>query len=167
MVEKDLIIKEKLDHSGLFNFSELYSYMHSWFKNNLYGVNEEKYSEKVSGASRDISFEWKATKKISDYFRIEDMIKVDVVGLTEVEVEIDGKKKRMNKGKIAMEIKGILLKDPKNTWDETVPVYKFLREAYDKYIIPQRINSVVERVEVEARAFKDEVKAYLELTGKR
>lgn len=167
MVEKDLIIKEKLDHSGLFNFSELYSYMHSWFKNNLYGVNEEKYSEKVSGASRDISFEWKAAKKISDYFRIEDMIKVDVVGLTEVEVEIDGKKKRMNKGKITMEIKGILLKDPKNTWDETVPVYKFLREAYDKYIIPQRINSVVERVEVEARAFKDEVKAYLELTGKR
>src|SRR3972149_7754904 len=106
MVEKDQIIKEKLDHAGIFNFSELYTFMHMWLKDNLYGVNEEKYSEKVSGAARDISFEWKATRKMSDYFKIEHTIKVEIAGLTEVEVEIDGKKKKMNRGKIAMEIKG-------------------------------------------------------------
>lgn len=167
MVEKDQVIKEKLDHSGLFNFAELYTFMHSWFKNNLYGVNEERYTEKVSGATRDIAFEWKATKKISDYFRIEDGVKVDVMGLSDVEVEIDGKKKKMNKGKITVEIKGIMLKDPKNTWDETVPVYKFMREVYDKYIIPQRIEAMTDKIESDVRAFKDEVKAYLELTGKR
>ena len=167
MVEKDQIIKEKLEHSGLFNFSDLYTYMHTWLKSNLYGVNEERYSEKVSGAARDISFGWKATKKVSDYFKIEDTIKVDVNGLTEVEVEIDGKKKKMNKGKITIEITGVLIKDQKNTWDETYPVYKFLREVYDKYIIPQRIDFMVEKVEDDVRAFKDEVKAYLELTGRR
>ncbi len=167
MVEKDQIIKEKLDHSGLFNFAELYTFMHSWLKNSLYGVNEEKYGEKVSGTTRDISFEWKAVKKVSDYFKIENSIKVDVVGLSEVEVEIDGKKKKMNKGKITIEVKGVLVKDPKNTWDETIPVYKFMREIYDKYIIPQRIDSMNDKVEGDVRAFKDEVKAYLELTGKR
>jgi hypothetical protein len=167
MVEKDQIIKEKLDHSGIFNFSELYTFMHTWLKDNLYGVNEEKYSEKVSGAARDISFEWKATRDISDYFKIEHTIRFDIIGLTEVEVEIDGKKKRMNRGKIAMEIKGVLVKDRKNTWDETSAVYKFLREVYNKYIIPSRIEAMENKVEVDARSFKDEVKAYLELTGKR
>ncbi len=167
MVEKDQIIKEKLDHSGIFNFSELYTFMHSWLKDNLYGVNEEKYSEKVSGAARDISFEWKATRDISDYFRIEHTIRFEITGLTEVEVEIDGKKKKMNKGKIAMEIKGVLIKDRKNTWEETSAVYKFLREVYDKYIIPTRIDAMENKVEGDARSFKDEVKAYLELTGKR
>jgi len=167
MVEKDQIIKEKLDHAGIFNFSELYTFMHMWLKDNLYGVNEEKYSEKVSGAARDISFEWKATRKMSDYFKIEHTIKVEIAGLTEVEVEIDGKKKKMNRGKIAMEIKGVLIKDPKNTWDETVPVYRFLRETYDKYIIPKRITSMEDKIESDVRAFKDEIKAYLELTGKR
>ncbi len=167
MVAKDQIIKEKLDHTGIFSFSELYSFMHTWLKDNLYGVNEEKYGEKVSGAARDISFEWKATRDLSDYFRIEHTIRIDVTGLTEVEVEIDGKKKRMNKGKIAMEIKGVLIKDPKNTWDETSPIYKFLREVYDKYIIPKRIKAMEDKIENDVRAFKDEVKAYLELTGKR
>jgi len=167
MVEKDQIIKERVDHSGLFNFSELYTFMHTWLKNNLYGVNEEKYSEKVSGNTRDISIEWKATKKISDYFKIEHTIKIDIIGLSDVEVEIDGKKKKMNKGKIAMEIKGVMIKDPKNTWDETVPVYKFMREVYDKYVIPQRILSMADKIESDVRAFKDEIKAYLELTGKR
>lgn len=167
MVAKDQIIKEKLDHSGIFSFPDLYSYMHTWLKDNLYGVNEEKYGEKVSGTSRDIGFEWKATREISDYFKIEHTIKVDVIGLVDVEVEIDGKKKRMNKGKIAMEIKGVLVKDPKNTWDETKPFYKFLREAYDKYIIPSRILAMENKVEGDVRSFKDEVKAFLELSGKR
>jgi hypothetical protein len=167
MVEKDQIIKEKLDHSGIFNFSELYSYMHVWLKDNLYGVNEEKYGEKVSGSARDINLEWKATRYISDYFKIEHTIKIDVTGLTDVEVEIDGKKKRMNKGKIAMEIKGVLVKDPKNNWDETKPIYKFLREMYDKYLIPSRIFAMEQKIEGDVRSFKDEVKAFLELSGKR
>ena len=167
MVEKDQILKEKLDHTGIFNFSELYAFMHTWLKNELYGVNEEKYGEKVSGNARDITFEWKAKKKLSDYFWIEHTIKIDITGLTDVEVEIDGKKKKMNKGRIAMEIKGVLIKDPTNKWDETVPIYKFLREAYDKYIIPNRVNAMEIKVETDVRAFKDEVKAYLELTGKR
>ena len=167
MVEKDQIIKEKLDHSGIFDFGDLYSFMHNWFKDNIYGVNEERYSEKISGAARDISFEWKVTKWISDYFKIEHTVRIDVIGLTDVEVEIDGKKKKMNKGKFAMEIKGVLIKDPKNSWDETSPVYKFLRESYDKYIIPGRVRGVEDKIENDVRAFKDEVKAYLELTGKR
>jgi len=167
MVEKDQIIKEKLDHSGIFDFSELYGFMHTWLKDNLYGVNEERYSEKVSGTGRDISFEWKATKLITDYFKIEHTIRVEVTGLTEVEVEIDGKRKKMNKGKIAMEIKGVSIKDPANTWDETKPFYKFLREAYDKYIIPARVKGIADKIENDVRAFKDEVKAYLELSGKR
>jgi hypothetical protein len=167
MVAKDQILKEKLDHSGIFNFSELYSYMHAWLKDNLYGVNEEKYGEKISGNARDINFEWKATRELSEYFKIEHTIRVDVIGLSDVEVEIDGKKKRMNKGKIAMEIKGVLIKDFKNTWDETKPFYRFLRETYDKYIIPGRVKAMEDKVEIDVRAFKDEVKAFLELSGKR
>ena len=73
----------------------------------------------------------------------------------------------MNRGKIALEIKGMMIKDPKNTWDETKPIYKFLREVYDKYIIPSRVDAMRDKIEADVRTFKDEVKAYLVLTGKR
>ncbi len=167
MVEKDQILKETMDHTGLFSFSDFYTYAHTWLKDNLYGVNEERYGEKVSGNAREINFEWKAIRNLTDYFRIEMIIRITVKGLVDVEVEIDGKKKKMNKGNISMDLRGNLIKDPKSTWDETKPIYKFLRELYDKYIIPKRIVAMEEKIEFDARAFKDELKAFLELTGQR
>ena len=61
MAEKEQVLKEKLEHSGLWDFKGFYSFAHSWLKEEDYDVEEGKYSEKVSGNSRDINFEWKAT----------------------------------------------------------------------------------------------------------
>ena len=71
MSEKDRVIEEKVSHSGIFDFKSFYKYAHSWFNEEGFGVVEQKYTEKVSGNSRDISIEWAVTKKISDYFKIE------------------------------------------------------------------------------------------------
>jgi len=117
MTDKDAVLKEKVEHSGLFDFAGFYSFAHSWFKEQKYGVNEKKYSEKVKGNARDLRIEWAATKAISDYFKIELDITFEVWGMTEVEVEIDGEKKKMNKGTIGAEIKGTLVKDYDSKWE--------------------------------------------------
>ena len=166
MTDKDQIIKEKLSHSGYFDFSALYSYAHTWFKNEGYGVNEEKYAEKVKGNAREINIEWKATKTVSDYFKIEHSIKFEIKDLTEVEAEIEGKKKKMNKGSVDIEIKGVLIKDYESKW-ESSPFNKFMRDVYNKYIIPTRVGSMEGKVKSDAKAFKEEMKAFLELTGRR
>ena len=116
MVEKEEVIKEKITHSGVFNFSEFYSYAHSWLKEEDYGVAEEKYNEKVSGNSRDITIEWKASKEVSDYFKVSIKVEFQIEGLVDVEVEVDGKKKKTNKGKVTVDIKAALLKDPESKW---------------------------------------------------
>ena len=46
MAEKEKTIKEKVESTGLFDFPGFYKYANSWFKDNEYGVNEEKYIEK-------------------------------------------------------------------------------------------------------------------------
>jgi len=167
MAEKDILIKEKLDHSGVFDFAGFYGFAHQWWREHLYdGVTEEKYSEKVSGNTKEIYIEWKASKRLSDYWKIEQQIKLDISGLTEVEVEIDGKRKKMNKGKIAVEIKGVMIRDPDSKWDRT-PMMRFLREVYNKYVIPGRVESIEQKITADTRNWKDELKAYLDLTGKR
>src|SRR3989344_6268907 len=137
MPEKDLIIKEKVEHTGLFDFPAFYSYAHSWFVNEDYGVTEEKYSEKVSGNKRDLLIEWKASKKLSDYFKFEISVKYEISEMSEVEAEIDGKTKKMNKGKVSAEIKGLLVKDHESKW-ETSAFSKFMRDFYNRYIIQSR-----------------------------
>jgi len=42
-----------------------------------------------------------------------------------------------------------------------------LRESYDKFIIPKRIEDLTEKVALDVRAFKEELKSYLELYGRR
>ncbi|MBX4212000.1 hypothetical protein KW787_00900 [Candidatus Pacearchaeota archaeon] len=167
MAEKEQITKEKVDNSGLFDFAALYGFAHSWLKDQEgYGVVEEKYSEKVSGNSRDIDVEWKATKGVTDYFRIELGVKFEVRGLTDVEVEVDGAKRKMNRGKVSIDIKGTLIKDPDSKW-ESSPLNRFMRDVYNKYIIPSRLLEMKGRVSGDVVGFKDNLKAFLDLTGKR
>ena len=166
MVEKEEVIKEKITHSGVFNFSEFYSYAHSWLKEEDYGVAEEKYNEKVSGNSRDITIEWKASKEVSDYFKVSIKVEFQIEGLVDVEVEVDGKKKKTNKGKVTVDIKAALLKDPESKW-ESSSFNRFLREIYNKYIIPKRLENVQGKVISDVQDFKEELKSFLELTGRR
>lgn len=166
MAEKEEVIKEKLSHSGVFNFSDFYSYAHSWLKDEDYGVSEGKYAEKISGNNRNISIEWTASKQVSDYFKVSWKIEIEVEDLVDVEVEIDGKKKKMNKGKISFEIKAALFKDPESKW-ESSPFNRFLRDIYNKYIIPKRLEDVQGRIISDVQEYKETLKSFLELTGKR
>jgi hypothetical protein len=166
MAEKEQLTKEKVEHSGLMDFKALYGFAHSWLEEESYDVEEEKYSEKVSGNSRDINIDWKATKTLSDYFKCEVKVTFEVKELVEVEVEIDGKKKKMNKGKVLITIKGTLVRDPESKWDIT-PGYRFLRDVYGKYIIPGRVDKIQGIIVGNVIGLKEELKAFLELTGRR
>jgi hypothetical protein len=166
MAEKIQVTKEKVENSGIFDFKGLYSYVHSWLREENYDTVEEKYTETVSGNSRNIYFEWTSTKKLSDYFKRELKFKFDIKELVEVEVEIDGKKKKMNKGKVSVEIKGNLIRDPESKWEST-PYYRFLRDVYNKYVIPARVDNMESLTFSDVVTLKEELKAYLELTGRR
>lgn len=166
MAERDMLLKEKVDSTGIFDFKGFYGFAHNWFKEKGYGVDEEKYSEKVSGNARDITIEWKATKKLSDYFKIEHKIEFRIEKMTDVEVEIDGVQKQMNKGKVEMTIKANLVQDPDSKWDKT-PTYRFFRDLYSKFVIPTRVDDLRGLVIGDAQGFKEQLKAFLDLQGKR
>jgi hypothetical protein len=166
MAEKDQLIKEKLEHVGLFNFDDLYSYAYSWFKEESFGVTEEKYSETHTGSGKNVTVEWKCAKGMSDYFKIEIGVKMEMQGLIDVEVEQEGKKKKTNKGRASIEIKGTLVQDPSSKWDET-PTYKFMRELYMKYIIPGRVDTMEDLTKGAVRDFKEKLKVFLESSGRR
>ena len=166
MAEKEQVVKEKITYSGVFDFKGFYACAHKWLQNESYGLTEDKYSEKVAGNAKDIVIEWTASKKLSDYFKIEIKVKFDIAELSEVELEIDGKKKKANKGKVDVDIKGNLIRDPDSKWEET-PVWRFLRDTYNKYVIPKRAEDIGDKVDGSVKDFKEELKAYLDLLGKR
>ena len=72
----------------------------------------------------------------------------------------------MNKGRVFMEIKGTMIRDPESHWDRT-PFYRFLRDVYNKYIVPSRIDAMTDTLRYEVSDLKEDLKAFMDLVGKR
>ena len=167
MVEKDILFRTKVRHIGIFDFKETYRILYEWLVDQGYDVNEKSYKENIgAGGAKELEIEWEAWKKVSDYFRFLLEIKWHPLGMTTVEVEIDGVKQKMNKGQFELEVKSTLIKDYESRW-EGVPFFKFLRGVYDKYIIRERVEQYEGKLIGEMDEFVAQCKSFLALTGKR
>jgi hypothetical protein len=168
MVEKDSLFKTKIKHyNNLFDFKETYRILFEWLVDQGYDVNEKSYKESLqAGGAKEIEVEWEATKKVSDYFKFWIKVKFHPMGMTSVDVEIDGVKTKMNKGLFDIEVECALMKDYEERWS-TMPIFKFLRTFYDKYLIRERIEAYEGKCIQEMEEFVAQAKSYLALTGRR
>ncbi len=166
MAEKDTQIKEKAEYTGNFDYPEAYIQFYEWFKDEKYVVIETKYSEKIKPDGKEVEFKWTARRELTDYFFLQMDLKFEVKRMVDVEVEIEGKKKKMNKGIFKIELTGALIKDPRSEW-ETSNFYKKLREVYNKYIIAGRVDQMEDRIKEDSIAFKESFKSVLDFSGKR
>ena len=167
MVEKDVIVKEEFRYNGIAIWKDVYEHAHTWLKGEDYVIHEEKYEEIHRGDTKEARIKWVATKKITDYFRSYIEVNWQLLNMTDVEVEINGKKKKMNKfSELKLNIKGVLERDYEGKWEPS-RFYKFLKEMYQKYIIPERIDQMEDKVRDLVQDFKEEMKGYLQLTARR
>ena len=166
MAEKDKVLAEKVKHTGIFSFSELYEYLYDWFSDESYKIREKKYTEKILGDSKTIEIEWENEKKISDYFKFQIKLTWLITGLKKVEVKKEDQKVTMNSGTVEIKFSAMIIKDYENRW-ENQPFWKFLRGVYDRYIIRSRIDYYEDRVEDDLREIVAQTKAFLALESRK
>jgi len=166
MAEKDQIFSEKVKYTGIWDFKEVYRFLYDWFVDQGYKILEKGYSEKIKPDGKEIEIKWEAKRKISDYFRF--LIKADwrILGMTEVEVQKEGAKVKMNKGYIEIKFTAILEKDYEHRWENTAFV-KFLRGVYDRYLIRGRIDSYEDKLLGEADEVIAQTKSFLTIEGQQ
>ena len=167
MVEKDKLLREKIKYVGLGDLANTYKFARDWFVNEEFNVIEESYSEKITGGGKELEIKWVCSRKVTDYFKITLKLKWIILGMTDVEVEVDYCKKKMNKFvELSIEIDGLLEKDYSGKWEGS-GMQKFFQEAYHKYIIPARTEEKEIQVQKTVQDFKEEMKAFLELSGRK
>lgn len=166
MVEKDIVFKGKIKHTGIFDFKEFYRFCYVWLIDKEYFVTEKEYNEKLDPAGKEIKVVWEAKRKISDYFRFFLKVSWRTLGMKDIEVEKEKVRIGMNKGYIEIGVEAVLEKDYEHRW-ESGAFLKFLRGLYDRYVIRGRIESYEEEIHSEADEFLAQAKAFLALEGKR
>jgi len=166
MSEKDTIFSGKTKYTGIVDFKELYRFLYDWFTDHGYKIIEKSYNEKTKVDGKEIEIKWDAQKRISDYFKF--LIKAEwrTLGLTEVDVQKNGTKLKMNKGYIEIKFSAILEKDYEHRWEDTAFI-KFLRGVYDRYIIKGRIDSYEDKLMDEVDEVVVQTKSFLAIEGKQ
>jgi len=165
--EKETIFSSKVKYSGIFPFSDFYKFSYMWLTDEMgLDVIEDKYVEKIKGTSKDIEISWKGSKEVTDYFKYDVGVKIVITGMTDVEVVQDKVKTKMNKGSVEVKISSSLLRDYKGKFERS-GFQKFLRSIYEKWVIPSSIGEYSDKLVSASDEFLSQVKAYLDLEGKR
>jgi len=167
MAEKDKLFSSKVKYNGVVNFADFYKFCYEWLRDETgLLLSEDKYSEKISGNSKNIDVEWSGFRNLTDYFRIEVKVTFKVIGLENVEITQGGGKMKTNKGSIEVGIKGNLVRDYEGKFEKS-GFQKFLRGIYEKFVIVARIEEYQGKIVGDCDEFLSQTKAYLDLLGKK
>lgn len=134
MAERRLVVDHlKLTYEGLFDATELYQVIDTWFREKGFDKRDIRQREHVSKEGKYVEMELQPWKKITDYAR--HVIKIDMrmINLKEVEVDMNGRKMRLNKGRVSIIFDGYLDTDYEHRW-ENKPVLFVLRTIFDKWV---------------------------------
>ena len=160
------VFEETIKHKGFFEYSEFYVYCYDWLKTKGYSIKEKEYTEKVSGDSKEIIISWEAGKKATDYYKGIIKVKWHILGMSDTEAEVNGKRKKVNKGEVKIKVAAELERDYEGEWEKQ-PLWKFLRGTYDRYIAKTTQDYYADSVKGDAEGFVEDVKAFLTLEGRK
>ncbi len=163
MVETKLIIdKLTVLYDGIFEVKELYKTLDGWFKDNSYERKERLSSELVRESSKEIELILEPWRGFSDYARTRLVVRAIMKGVKEVEVEKEGVKMKMQKGKVEIYIDAFIDTDIEGRW-ETRPLYFFIRTLVDKYIYKFYSDRYEKQVKKDVTNLHSHIKSFLNL----
>ncbi|MBR9682911.1 hypothetical protein GOV03_00015 [Candidatus Woesearchaeota archaeon] len=134
MTEKNLIVDHTLlSYEGLFDLAELYRLIESWFYEKGWDKHERMNQEQITAEGKQIRIVLEPFKNITDYFKLIMKIKINFNNVTDVEIEHEGQKKKLQQGEVKMVFDGYILSDRQGRWNDK-PLWWFLSIIFHKYI---------------------------------
>lgn len=134
MGEKRLIVDQlRLNYSGLMNTSELYKTVLGWFYERGYDMFERRNSQIITPTGKHMELEIVPWKKNSDYAQTEIKLRWFIKDATDIEVEKEGVKLKLQQGELQLIIDAWLVTDYQDQWEKKPAMY-FFRTLVDKFI---------------------------------
>lgn len=132
------IPKMVIRYSGTFDVGKLLSSTRGWLLEQNYEFAEPAYKHKYGDQGQDIEIEWEADRKVNYY--VKEYIRVVMImnSIKDVEISTEGKKQKMQQGRILVEVEGKVHLDYQKRFEGN----KFLQGLQDflhKYILRKTI----------------------------
>jgi hypothetical protein len=133
MSEMRLIVDHlRLNYNGPFNANELIKNIYAFLKERGFDMHKLKDFEQNTKTGKQMEWQVRPWKKISDYGRLWPNIRVLVKDYSKVDAMVDNKKIKVGNGSVAIYIDGYLELDEQQRW-EGVPFFQLLRSFYNTF----------------------------------
>lgn len=160
MGEKEaIILGAKIKWVGVIDLAVFYKKLQEWLKIKKYDMVEKKYVEKIRPNGKQIEIVWESKRKDLDYFNLVITTKFFMTGVSEAEIEKEGKRLKLNKIDAELEIDSDVVKDPENKWENK----PYVRNIYEKYIIKEKIDEAKKECYKNTYDLIEEIKNYFSL----
>jgi len=154
---------EQLNYEGLFSMKEIFRLIDTYYRTKGFDkkilFDEEYHTEK----GKYIHIKTEYYKRMTNYNRLQTRLWIYAMDLNEVETEVEGKKVKIDQGKLSITFDAFLQTDAYKQFGDTVG-WKFLfRVFYEQYIVPHRIEYWLEVARHVIDELKTEISGYLNL----
>jgi len=164
MAERLIVVdRDRLEYDGVFDAKEVLRVMQQWSSDKGYWLIEKKHGESTKPEGKYIDMEFEPFKKFTDYAKGIIKIRAQFNEVKDIVIERDGKKVRMQEGKILILLSGILETDYEGRW-EGKPLFYVLRTVFEKYVYGPFISGFERGVKEDVMSLKNNLKAFLNLT---
>ena len=137
MAEKKKLTSINFVYEGIFSMKDFFRLLDFWLRDKFFDKQEQKLEEFVNpDGSKQIEIEFQPWKKFSDYHKCVLKIEMMVHNFRNIEVDVNGKKLKLNQGKIEIKFTGYLWVDWQGHWtiQKKKPMLYFVRDLWDRYI---------------------------------
>jgi hypothetical protein len=163
--ESVLVPTVKVDWKGTFDYRLLYSKIKDWLVVEGFDKpTETMYVQKNTQKGKNIEVLWKTQTDEQDYFLMKVGIKFYCTDLEDVEVTTpEGKKMKLNKGKISVQINADFVIDAEDRWKDNKGKETVKQKLYEKYFFGDNIEA--QKIEFYEKTMDliDEIKNFFNL----
>jgi len=158
MSEEQQVAKAVVSQQSVFKVKDFYEFLYDLVKSLGYDIIEDEF-RKDGG---ETVFEWSCFRWVDDYLKFKIWIKAAITDAKSVKVKRGGVTESMSKAKASMTIKGFVVTDWQNRWENN-PLIKFLKGVYDKYLFKPVLDDQKKILKDKVYLIENEVKSFFEL----
>ena len=161
MAERRLVVDQlKFSYEGIFNTSELYSLISSWFYEKGYDWLEKVNQEQITPVGKQIRIVLEPNKGITDFYKIVIRMKINFIDIKDIDVEHEGQTLRLSQGMVKIIFDAYVISDWRGQWTNN-PFQWFLTVLRDRYFFTNHYKKMENWVESDLEDLHKQITSYL------
>ena len=144
---------------GIIDLGLFYKKIQSFLETKKYKTKEVKYVEKIKPSGKQMEIVWESEKKEGDYFKYTLKTVFFLNGVSDADLDKDGRKLKLNKIDAKVEISSDFTKDAANSYKD----HPFMKKIYETYVFKHKIEEAKIGCYKDTSDYMEEIKNYFNL----